>query len=47
MKEYLPLLGWTAILLMVQCLRSMSRRIEFLETWIKGHKALFKDKEEL
>lgn len=46
MKDFLPLLGSIAILLMVQCLRSMSRRIEFLETWIKGHKVLFKDKEE-
>ena len=44
MKEYLPLLGGIALILIVQSLRSMERRLEKLESWFKEHKNLY-DKE--
>lgn len=37
MKEYLLLLAGLALILLAHSLRSMNRRIEELETWIKKH----------
>ena len=45
MKEYLPLMVGIALILIAHSLRSMERRVAELETWIKRHKSLFKDKE--
>jgi len=46
MKEYLPLMGGIALILIAHSLRSMERRVAELETWIKRHKAIFKGKDE-
>jgi hypothetical protein len=48
MKESALLcLCFISLVLIAHGCRSMSLRIEELETWIKRHKALFKDEEKL
>ena len=45
MNTFVDLLSVATVVLLAYNLGSVSRRVEELETWVKRHKALFKDEE--